>query len=201
MAAMPSTEPLATTAAGARVFRRARPHDAVDLAYETFLAGARVDMQALAAQLDVSPATVYRWFGTRGELLERVCERLAEEFSREGRARAQGRGDERVVDWARVVMARSAGYEPVRGFVAREPQLALRLLLAREGAVHRVLARHVRELAREVRGATAPQPSDEHVDLIVKVGTGLVWSTFVIGEEPEVDTAVDAIRIILAASA
>jgi AcrR family transcriptional regulator len=201
MASSAYTETAPDAPASERVFRRARPQDAIDLAYETFLAGTRVDMQALAAQLDVSPATVYRWFGTRGDLLGAVCERLAEEFSRDGLVRARGRGDARVVDWARLVMASSASFEPVRAFVTREPQLALRLLLSREGAVHRVLARYVRELAAEVRPAEAQQPTEEHVDLIVKVGTGLVWSTFMIGEEPEVDTAVDAIEIILSASA
>jgi hypothetical protein len=35
-------------------------------ALETFLNDARVDMQTVAAQLDVSPATLYRWFGSRG---------------------------------------------------------------------------------------------------------------------------------------
>ncbi len=199
---MASTAPLQSAPSAAeRVFRRARPADAVDLAHDTFLTGARVDMQTLAAQLDVSPATVYRWFGNRGELLEQVCERIAEHFSRDAREHAKGRGDERVVDFARLVMARSASFQPVREFVTREPQLALRLLLSRTGAVHRVLARHIGEISAQARPRGAPGPSEEHIDLIVKVGTGLVWSTFMIGEQPEVDTAVDAIRIILAASA
>jgi hypothetical protein len=39
------------------------------------------------------------------------------------------------------------------------------------------------------------------VHLIVQVATGLVWATFVIGEEPQIDSAVEVIRMILSAGA
>ena len=74
------------------LLRRPRPDDAVDLASATFLEGSRVDMQTLAARLGISPATLYRWFGSRAGLLEAVFERIAEEFAAQARSEAQGRG-------------------------------------------------------------------------------------------------------------
>ena len=182
-------------------FRRAKPSDAIDLALETFLSEARVDMQTLAAQLGVSSATLYRWFGSRAQLLDEVCGRLAVEFATGARADARGDGDERVFDYARRVMEASAPFPPVRSFVAREPQLALRLLLGRDGSAHRVLVEQTRGLIAEARGPGEPPLPEERVHLIVQVATGLVWATFVIGEEPQIDSAVEVIRMILSAGA
>lgn len=185
--------------AAPRVFRRARPDDAVDVALETFAGGSRVDMQALAGRLDVSPATLYRWFGSRAQLLDRVLGRLAGQFCDAAGERARGTGDERVCDYARLVMTLTAAYQPARAFVAREPQLALRLLLGREGSVHSVVAERLHALIAESRGDAAALPDERHVHLIVQVATGLVWTTLAIGEEPDVDGAVDLVGMILRA--
>lgn len=180
-------------------FRRAKPPDAIDLAVETFLGGMRVDMQTLAAQLDVSPATLYRWFGSRRALLDRVFERLAEQFSAAARSGAQGDGDERVCDYARRLMTAAAAFEPARSFVSREPQLALRLLLGRDGAIHRVVAQEMEEVISQARPPRQPRPPEEQIPVIVQVATALVWATFAIGEEPQIDSAVEIIGMILAA--
>jgi AcrR family transcriptional regulator len=182
--------------ASAPVFRRARPADALDLALDTFLQSTRLDMQTLAARLDVSPATLYRWFGSRARLLDGVLGRLAEQFAGAARAAAEGSGDDRVCDWARRLMTDASAFEPTRSFVEREPQLALRLLLGREGAVHRVLVGRTSEIIAEASDADEPPP--EPVQLIVQVATALVWVTVMIGEEPQIDDAVALIRMILA---
>jgi AcrR family transcriptional regulator len=182
------------------VFRRARATDAVDLALETFLGEARVDMQALAAQLDVSPATLHRWFGSRAQLLDAAFERLTGRFAAAARAAATGEGDEHVCDYARQLMKAAVAFEPVRTFVAREPQLALRLLLGRERAVHRVLTEQTAQVIAENRTAGEMNVLDEHVHLIVQVATALVWATFAIGDDPQIDSAVELIRMILASS-
>src|SRR4051812_48627820 len=88
------------------LLRRPRPDDAIELAGATFFAGARVDMQTLAARLGISPATLYRWFGSRAGLLEAVFERIAEEFTAQARREAQGDGDDLVCDYARRLMSR-----------------------------------------------------------------------------------------------
>jgi AcrR family transcriptional regulator len=181
-------------------FRRARPKDAVDLALETFLAEDRVDMQTLAAQLEISPATLYRWYGSRARLLEEVCTRLAEQFASAGRAEARGSGDERVCDYARLVMVNSAASGPVRSFVMREPRLALRLLLGKHGAVHRVIVQRTAEVIAEARAPDEPPLADELVHLIVSAATGLVWASFMIGDEPQIESALEMIKLILASS-
>ena len=180
--------------------RRARPQDAVEVALETFTSGERLDMQTLAAQLDVSPATLHRWFGSRAQLLDRVCEHLAEEFGSAALAQAQGDGDERVCDYARRVITAGLAFEPVRVFVSREPQLAMRLLLGKGGGVHRVVTEQMRAIIAVTRTAAQAQRLQESVDLIAQVATSLVWTTFIIGEDPQVEDAVKIVRMILASS-
>jgi len=181
-------------------FRRARPTDAVDLAVETLLAEARVDMQVLAAELGVAPATLYRWFGSRGALLEQAFEKLAREFSAHARAQASGEGDERVCDYARNIMTASAAFQPMRNFVEREKELGLRLLLRRDGAVHRVIAEELLEVIAQTRPPARAEQLEGAAHVIVQVATALVWATFTVGDEPRVDDAVEVVRVILASS-
>ena len=46
--------------------------DAFRLARRSFLAGDRVDMQALARALSIDRATLYRWVGSREQLLSEI---------------------------------------------------------------------------------------------------------------------------------
>jgi AcrR family transcriptional regulator len=181
------------------LFRRAKPQDAVDLAVATFVGGDRVDLQALATQLAVSRATLHRWFGSREQLLDRVCEQLAVRFTSTAAAAAEGDGDERVCVFCRRLMEAAVEYEPVRGFVAREPELALRLILGKDGAVHRVVSQALRSVIAETRPPRRAKPLEGRIDVIVQVATALVWATFVVGDAPQIDSAVEIIRMILAA--
>ena len=181
-----------------RVLRRARPGDAVDFALDTFMSCERVDMQTLAARLDVSPATLYRWFGSRAQLLDHVCGRLTEQFSDAALRDAGGKGDERVCGYARHIMLASISSEPIRSFVAREQQVALRLFLRRDSAVHRLLAARTLELIAEGRPGAARSDLEETAHLIVQVATAMMWATFLVGDEPEPEATVEIIRTLLA---
>ena len=52
------------------------------LARRAFLAGERIDMQRLAAELGVNRVTLYRWVGNRGRLLGEVAWELADALIR-----------------------------------------------------------------------------------------------------------------------
>jgi AcrR family transcriptional regulator len=179
------------------IFRRAKPQDALDVAQATFLAGDRVDVGILATQLAVSRATVYRWFGTREQLLEQVLAQLAGRFSAAAGAEAQGEGDERVIDFARRIMYATARFEPVRTFITREPQLALRLLIGQHGAVHRVIARALLDVIGETSSQREAKSLETHIDGVVRVATALQWAAIAIGEEAEVEDAVEIVRMML----
>ena len=185
----------------APVIRRPRPADGMDLARVTFLAGERVEMATIASRLDVSQATVYRWFGSRERLIERVLDEIAREFLAAARAQARGDGDERVLDYARRLMTVTVTLEPVRAFVEREPQLSLRLLLGEKGVIRRTLREALAEVVAETRSAAAARALDDELDVLVEVAVALEWATFAIGDEPQIDHAMHIMRLILASHA
>jgi AcrR family transcriptional regulator len=200
---MAASDTAQTPAAGSAraplpVFRRAKPQDALDIAYATFIDGARIDMGTLAEQLAVSRATLYRWFTSRDQLIEQVLARLSDEFSAAARAEASGKGDERVLDFARRMMVVTVRFPPLRRFVEREPQLALRLLISEDGAVHRSLAHALYELIAETHSAKDAEALEQAIDVVVQVGTSLQWATLAIGEEPRIERAVSVIGALLA---
>jgi AcrR family transcriptional regulator len=188
----------AAAAPPAPVFRRAKAQDALDVAYATFLEEERVDMGTLAEQLAVSRATLYRWFGSRDQLLDQVLGRLSDGFVTSARDGAGGEGDERVLDFARRIMVTTVNLAPVRSFVAREPQLALRLLIGEHGAVHRSLARALYEVIAETHSPAEAKALEPAIDVVVQVGTSLQWATLAIGEDPQIDRAVGVIGALLA---
>ena len=183
----------------APVIRRPRRGDGLELARAAFLAGERVEMAAIAAQLDISQATIYRWFGSRERLLEQVIDAIAREFIAATRAETRGEGDERVLDFVRRFMEVTVTLEPVRAFVAREPQLALRLLLGEAGVVRRTLREALADVIAESRPAEQARALDDELDVLVEVGVALEWATFAIGDRPQIDHAIHIMRVMLAA--
>jgi AcrR family transcriptional regulator len=181
------------------VFRRARPQDALDVATATFQRDERIDMGALAAQLDISRATLYRWFGSRDQLIERLLVQLARQFGGAARADTQGNGDERVVDFARRLMTTTVDYGPLRTFVEREPQLALRLLISARGAVHASVVEELFAAVAETHSPEEAKALEGHLSMVTQVGATLQWATLAVGDGSEIERAVDIVRGLLAA--
>ncbi len=185
----------------APIIRRPRPADALDLAQATFLAGERIEISAVAAQLGLSQGTIYRWFGTREHLIEEVVDAVSRDFIAATMAEAEGEGDEHVLDFIRRFMDVTVTAEPVRAFVEREPQLALRVLLGEGGVVRRTLRQTLAEVIAESRSPQGAKALEDEIDILVEVGVSLVWATYAIGDRPQVDHAIHVMRLIFAAHA
>ena len=135
------------------IVRRPKRQDALDLAHATFRSGVRVEMGTLAAQLGISQPTLYRWVGTREQLLDAVLERITDETVESALAAASGDGDERVLDFVRRFADASGTFQAGHRFIAREPELALRLILSERRGVHRSAAQGLRRVVAETRRA------------------------------------------------
>src|SRR5689334_9858015 len=77
---------------------RPTPLDALGLARRRWLAGERLDMGGLAAELGISRATLYSWVGSRERLLGEVIWSFAEQGVRQARDAAGGEGSDYIVD-------------------------------------------------------------------------------------------------------
>jgi AcrR family transcriptional regulator len=197
-------ETAATASAGASddvvpLFRKPTPQDAFELARATFVADERVDMQALTARLGVARTTLHRWVGTRESLLDRILGDLAVEFWDQARAEAQGEGEELVLDAVRRILGATARYEPARGFVAREPRLAMRLLAGDGYGVRRRSFECLSALVAQALPGEADRLGG-FAQALVHVGTALEWSAIMAGDEPSGERLVDVARALLLAA-
>lgn len=170
----------------APIFRRAERADAIAMAREDFLAGRRVDLQDLAQRLGVARGTLYRWVGGREPLIAEALAEIARTVIAEIDTASTETGRERLIAMARRQLEIFAGFPAIRTFVEREPQLAIRLLMAEGGVVHRELARGVISVM-EAGGVDVDAAVLDLVDVLVQVSTSLLWVSFAIGEEPRID--------------
>ena len=183
----------------APIVRRPKPQDALDLALATFRSEVRVEMGALAAQLGISQPTLYRWVGTREQLLDAVLERITDETVDGALDAARGDGDERVLDFLRRFADASGTFRAGHAFIAREPELALKLILSERRGVHRSATRGLRTIIGETRRAQEALALEERIDLMVQAGTALQWATIAAGDDPQIEGAIEVVRALLLA--
>jgi AcrR family transcriptional regulator len=182
-----------------QIFRRATAEDAIVLARATFLNGMRVDMGALAKQLSVARATLYRWCGSRERLHEQILAQRAREFSTWALGEGEGEGLERVLDHLRLMLDATVEAQPVRRFIEREPRLALRILTGEQGEVHRILVEALRSVAAEVLTPRRAKALESRMDVAVQVATALQWVTVAIDDDPQTERIIGVVRTQLAA--
>src|SRR5438046_4029394 len=72
--------------------------EVLEAASRRYLRGQRVDVQAIAGELGLGRTTIYRWFGSRDELLGEVLKCAAEPLLDDARAGAQGTGGLALLD-------------------------------------------------------------------------------------------------------
>jgi AcrR family transcriptional regulator len=178
----------------------ATPLDALRVAREQWLASGRLDMGALAGELGISRATLYRWVGTRERLLGEVLWTLAAAAIREARARAKGTGADFLADSIERYMRAALQSEPVTRFLRQEPELALRVLTSKHSPMQRRSIAAMAEQLREQVQAGKLEPALDPDDLayvIVRIVESYLFSDLITGTEPDVDKAVDTIYALL----
>lgn len=152
---------------------------ALDAARAEFEAGRRVEMGALAERLRVNRATLYRWVGSRDDLLATlVWERMERGLRAADRrvARARRRGTDRIAAMLVGLFAGADQASAVRAFVETEPTTAMRVMTT--GAVHDRLIGWFADVIDDetAAGALAPRyPSRQIAELVVKTGEAVFW--------------------------
>ena len=183
--------------------RRVTPLDVFRLARTRWLAGERLDVGKLAAELGVGRATVFRWVGTREQLHGEICSAL---FTRElARAAdgARGAGVARLLDTLERLLHALAAAAPLRRFVAEDPEFALRVLTSKASPVQVRCTAAIRELieALAASGAMTPAlPAAELAYIVVRITEAFLYRDVLTGTEADLDAAMRAIRILLTAA-
>lgn len=176
-------------------------HDAVvRAAHRQFAREGDVDMDALARTLAVSRATLYRVAGSRDRLLGDVLWQRGRRGMADAEAAARGTGVDRVVDLARRFNETVIGDAPLRGFLARDPATAFRVLFTPEGRVHdRFVELWCRVLTDEVaagRLVLTMEPG-AMAFLFVRLGESVLYADLLGGRRPDLDLAAHVQRALL----
>jgi AcrR family transcriptional regulator len=152
------------TAEAASTRRRGRPAAAtrqqvLDAATDRYLRGQRVDVQAIAAELGLGRTTIYRWFGSREELIGDVLVRVTEPLLAEARKRARGRGAARLLEVFDRFNHMLVEAPALRSFVEGERGAAVRIITSGAGNVQpRNVAMITRVIAEEVEAGRYDPP-------------------------------------------
>jgi AcrR family transcriptional regulator len=181
---------------------RSTPLDALRIAREGWLAGAALDMGALARALGVSRATLYRWVGSKERLLGEAIWSVAETAMEQAREAARGSGPDYVAEVAERYMAGASTFRPLRRFIERDPEHALRVLASKHSPMQRRSIAAERDLLEEQVQAGALEPPldlDSLAYLIVRIVESFLFSDVITGTEPDVGKAADAIHTLLSA--
>ncbi len=160
------------------------PQAALELATDRFLAGERVDVQAIAQELGLARATMHRWFQTRESLLGELLATLAEERLLAIRRRIGGSGAPALLETFDRFNREVAANPGMRALLAREQERALRVLTSSAGIVQpRVVAAIESLIDAEVQaGRLVPPVAPEVLAYaIVRLGEAFLYNDALAG--------------------
>jgi AcrR family transcriptional regulator len=171
----------------------------LDAAAGRFLAGQRIDVQALCSELGLSRATVHRWCGSRdeviGEVMVRLVTPLFQAIARDGR----GRGGKRLVDVFENQLRALAGDPAFRNFLESERETAQRVLTASDGVVEPRVVELIRDSIEDevARGYEPPADPGVLAYAIVRMGESFLYADASSGFRGDFDRLRDVYAALL----
>jgi AcrR family transcriptional regulator len=180
--------------------RPVTPTDVLYAARRRFLRSQRIDMNELAQELGIGRATLYRWVGSRDQLLGEVLWSLAEQGLARARSEAGGRG----AAWVLGVYSRFGELivelEPLRHFVKSEPECALRVMTSKASPLQRRVVDAFREVlveARERSGLRLRLDPETLAFAMVRIAESFLWTDLITGEAPDLVKAREVTEVLL----
>jgi AcrR family transcriptional regulator len=196
----PTRTKLQRDLAGATDRRRPTPLDAFRLARRKFLAAERIDMSALADELGVNRVTLYRWVGSREQLLVEVVWSLAQRTLEKVDRGVRATGGERVVRIVTRFLADVISNDGMRRWLADEGELAMRLLTRHDTDFQPRLIDAIEDILREESDAgrlDLPVELHEVAYVIVRLIESYTYLDLITGEEPDARRAEPVLRMLL----
>ncbi|MGI5130093.1 QsdR family transcriptional regulator [Pseudonocardia sp. CA-107938] len=177
------------------------PVDVFTAALDTYASRRRLDMQALARQLGVPRATLYRKVGNREQVLDEVL------WWRTRRALVAAvheahelRGIARVVAVFSSVMRAVQGDGSLRALLEADPELGLRILTGTRSRVARGVLRAVETLL-----VIEAERDELHVEVdaatlafaLVRIAEGFLYADLIADRTPDTERAVQLVEALL----
>ena len=177
------------------------PPEIFQAALATFTERRRLDMRAMAAELGMGRATLYRKVGNRDRLLGEVVWFLTRRALVAAIEQAGDRtGADRVVAVADSFMSFVRAQQDLRRLLEAEPEAALRILTSKQGPVQQGIVEALeRLLAQEEERGHLRLSIDRYTlaYVIVRVGESFLYADVIADNEPDVKAAVEVVARLL----
>jgi AcrR family transcriptional regulator len=164
--------------------------DVLEAGLHRYLRGRRVDVQAIAAELGLGRATIYRWFGSREKLIGEVVIRATEPVLENARAGSHGKGGPGLLDTFDRFNRALADAPALQKFVEQERDAALRIIASGAGLVQPRMVELIAGLIEEEAEAGTYDPPVEPSTLgyaIVRLAEAFLFNDAVAGMRGDVD--------------
>lgn len=179
------------------------PADAVEAATQVYLRGESLDMSALAAELGIGRATLYRWVGNREDLLSAVLAEGTDSMFRAVAKEAQGQGADLVLDCTRRFMTTVVESPALRALTQREPLVFIRLATlpgALESRASQLLAEIIERETATGRLHLTIAPI-RLAEAIVRLGNAYLYAHLLGGRpDAQVEPALAVVSLLLSSS-
>lgn len=173
------------------------------LARDRLLAGERIDMQQLATELAVDRSTLFRWVGSRDQLVSQILHELGQQTL----ARVLRNVRDQGLSGAQLVAETLGGFADelitarfFRTYLRREPERALRLLTTNASFVQREMIGAVERLLDEQVDPAAlsyPMPIHDLAYLVIRIGESFIYTDLITGGVPDSGKARTALLALL----
>lgn len=178
------------------------PIQALRLGIGTFMGEGRIDMSAMARELDINRATLYRWVGSREQfLVEMIWFMTIQTLDRLEREN-DSTGSERIVELTIGFSEQVIANPGMKHWLATEGESAM-ALLTRSGAGYqpRLIAWTERLIEREIEAGNMSLPAGvdayELAYVIERVMGGYIYLDLITGEQPDARRAEPLLEMLL----
>lgn len=174
--------------------------DAFALARRKWLAGERLELGALALELGIGRATMFRWVGTKERLIGEILWSMYEPILAKARDETPGQGPDYIAQVCERAMTATLRSRPLRRFIEEDPETALRILTSKSSPMQERTMVAIKALLDGQAAAGHIKPrldTDTLAFVIVRIGESFVYADVISGREPAIDKAAATIRILL----
>ena len=147
---------------------------------------------------------MFRWVGSREQLYSEVISAAFAQSIEWARRASTGTGSDLLTDVTRNLLTALVASQPLRTFIKRDPEFALRIVMSSASPVEGRVIAAVRELIEGEAAAGYMQPKidiDSLAYVIVRIAESFLYRDVLTGDPPDVDTATKAIGMVFAAQA
>ncbi len=176
----------------------------MDAVRRRFLAGRRIDIQAICSELGLSRATVHRWYGSRDDVIGTAVVTLVVPLFRhiERSVPGTGTGAQRLFDVFERQLRALAEAPALRTFLEQEREAAQRILTASDGVVEPQVVAVLQEMieAEVARGYEPPAEAAVIAYAIVRMGESFLYADAARGFRGDYDRLRPVYAALLGAS-